>query len=200
MISSFYCRQNIGNFRQSSNSLISTCEVAGGGLDEMAAVFLELLDVALGGGVEPHFSVHGWGDEDGGFAWECEVDGCQGIGCVAVGEEGEGVGGGRGDEEKIRAIGEFDVAGFPGLLFIFQGNQHRIAGEGLEGEWGDELASGLGHDRVHIMPGFDKLRCKIGSFVSSDGAGDAEDDFHVSFGSWVSTQRRKERKGSQSSG
>jgi hypothetical protein len=34
---------------------------------------------------------------------------------------------------------------------------------------------------MHVVASFDKLRCDIGGFVSSDGSGDTEDDFHLSF-------------------
>ena len=34
---------------------------------------------------------------------------------------------------------------------------------------------------MHVVLSFDELRSKIGCFVSSNGSGDAEDDFHLSF-------------------
>ena len=97
---------------------------------------------------------------------------------MTVGEEGEGVCGGGGDEEKIRSIGEFDVSGFPGMFFVLKGDKDRIPGESLESEGCDELTSGFCHDRMHVVLSFDELRCEISGFVSSDGSSDAKDNFH----------------------
>ena len=49
---------------------------------------LRRVNVTLGGGVEPHLSVHGGGEEDGGLAREGEVDGGEGIGRESVGKVG----------------------------------------------------------------------------------------------------------------
>lgn len=99
--------------------MVAAGEVSGGGLDEVAAVGFKLGDVSLGGGVEPHFPVHGGGDEGFCMAGEGEVDGGEGVWGVAVGEEGEGVCGGGGDEEEVCGVCELDVAGFPGVFLVF---------------------------------------------------------------------------------
>lgn len=75
-------------------------------------------------------------------------------------------------------IGEFDVAGFPGLFFIFEGNEDWIAGKRLEGEWCDELGGGAGHHSVHRMAGLREAGSEFCGFVGGDGTGDAEDDVH----------------------
>lgn len=163
---------------EASGALVSAGEVAFFGVDEMAVVGLELGDVSLGGGMEPHFAVHGGGDEDGGFRREGEVDGGEGIGGEAVGELAQEVGGGGGDEQEVGAVGEIDVARFPGILFVFKGNENGMAGEGLEGEGSDEFAGGSGHDGVNLVAELDELGGEFGGFVGGDGSGDAEDDFH----------------------
>jgi hypothetical protein len=56
-----------------------------------------------------------------------------------------------------------------------------VASESLERERGDEFTGGSGHNRMHFMTFFDELRCEVGGLVSSDGASDAEDDFHLNF-------------------
>ena len=100
--------------------MIATGEVAFGGVDELAAVFFELDDISLGGGVEPHFAIHGGSEEDGGFARKGEVDGGEGIGGEAVGEVAQGVGGEGSDEKEIGVVGKVNVAGFPGVFFVLQ--------------------------------------------------------------------------------
>ncbi len=105
--------EDVGDFGEAADALVAAGEVAGGGGDEGAAVLLEGGDVALCGGVVPHFAVHGGGDEGFGGGGEGEVDGGEGVRGEAVGEEGDGVGGGGCDEEEVGGVGEFDVAGFP---------------------------------------------------------------------------------------
>lgn len=53
------------------------------------------------------------------MAGEGEVDGGEGVWGVAVGEEGEGVCGGGGDEEEVCGVCELDVAGFPRVFLVF---------------------------------------------------------------------------------
>lgn len=53
-----------------------------------------------------------------------------------------------------------------------------MAGEGLQGEGGDEFAGGACHDGVDLVAGFCELGGEVCGFVGGDGGGDAEDDFH----------------------
>lgn len=136
---------------EAPEALVAAGEVAGGGADECAAVGDELGDVAARGRVVPHFAVHGGCDDDTGAAGEGEIDGGKGIGREAVREIPDGIRAGWGDEEKVGMVGKLDVAGFPGLFLVFEGNEDGLAGEGLEGEGSDELGGGAGHHDVDFM-------------------------------------------------
>lgn len=70
----FQCAQDFRGVDHPADAFVAAGELAFGWADELAAIGLELVDVALGGGVEPHFTVHGRGDEDGGGAGEGEID------------------------------------------------------------------------------------------------------------------------------
>jgi hypothetical protein len=100
--------------------------------------------------------------------------------------------GSRRDDQKIGAIGELDVAGFPRVFLVLQRDQNRLPGERLEGEGSDEFASGLGHYRVDFVAILYKLGSEVGSLVSGDGSGDTEDDFHLIFNFQYSTFKEEE--------
>ena len=135
-------------------------------------------DIALGGGVLPHFAIHGGGDENGGAARQGEVGGGQRIGRETVGELGEQRSGRGGDEKEVRLIGELDVAGFPRLLFIFERDEHRVAGESLQGQRRDELAGAVGHEAMDFVAGLDELRGEVRSLVGGDRSRDSQYDVH----------------------
>ncbi len=148
--------------------MVAAGEVAGGGGYEMDTIGDEGGDIALGGGVLPHFAIHGGGDENGGAAWQSEVGGGERIGREAVGKLGEQGSGGGGDEKEVGLIGEFDVAGFPRLFFIFERHEHRVAGERLQSQWRDEFAGATGHEAMDFVASFDELRGEVCGFVGGD--------------------------------
>ena len=139
----------------------------------MAAVFFDGGEVTGCGGVRPHFAVHGGGEEDGGGSGEGEVDGGEGIGGEAPGKVAEGVGAEGGDEEEVGVVGEFDVAGLPGVLFVFEADEDGLAGEDLEGEGGDELGGGPGEDAMDFMAELGELTGEVCGFVGRNGPCDA---------------------------
>lgn len=96
---------------EAADAFVAAGEEALVGADEMGSALGEDADVLLGGGVEPHFAVHGRGDEErcGGG----QGDGGEGVVGEAVGEFGEDIGGGGRDEEEAGLISEGDVAGVP---------------------------------------------------------------------------------------
>ena len=62
--------------------------------------------------------------------------------------------------------------------------EHRVAGERLESDRGDEMRAGFGHHDMHFGALFDKQADEFGGFVGGDAPGDAENDtftreFHV---------------------
>ncbi len=92
-----------------------------------------------------------------------------------MGEFGEGVRGGGGDEQEIGGLGFGDVVDALLLLLPERGDD-LVAGERGEGERFDELFGGAGHHDVDVervlLQGADEL----GGFVGGDAAGNAEGD------------------------
>lgn len=168
--------EDVGDFGEAADALVAASEIALGRVDEMDAVIFELSEVALGGWVKPHFAVHGGGDESERLFGKSEVDGGKRVGCEAVGELGESVGAGGGDEEEVGAVGEFDVTRFPRIFFVLKRNEDGVARENLQGEWRDELGRVLGHDAVDGVAEFGELAGEFSRFVGCDGAGDAQND------------------------
>src|SRR5690606_28969372 len=87
---------------------------------DVDAVQAQLPYVALGGGVLPHFAVHGRGDQQGAAAARQAQGGQQVVG-QAVGKLGQKIGAGRRDEHGTRAARQVDVrhavrnTGVPGV-------------------------------------------------------------------------------------
>ena len=158
--------------------MVAAGEVTGGGVDEMNAIGLEGVDIPLGGGVLPHFAIHGGGDENGGAARQGEIGGSERIGREAVGKLGEQRSGSGGYEKEVGLVGEFNVAGFPRLFFIFERDEHRVAGECLQGQRRDELAGTAGHEAMDFVAGLDELRGEVSSLVGGDRSRDSQYDVH----------------------
>ena len=175
--------EDFGWLDHAAGAFVATCEGAFCGAKESAAVCFELADVALGGGMLPHFAIHGGRDKDGSGARQGEIGGGKGIRCEAMGEAAEDIGSGRGHEEEIRLVGEFDMTRFPGLFFVFQRDEDCVAGKCLEREGGDELGGGAGHHRMDAVAGLGEARGEFCGLVGGDGAGDTEDDVHG--GEWI---------------
>jgi hypothetical protein len=159
---------------ESADAFVAAGEHAVFGADEGVAPCGEGGDVALGGGMEPHFAVHGRGVKEASAGGE--GDGAEGIIGHASGEAGEDVGGRRGDENKVGAIGEVDVAGPPALLFIVEARDDRVLRQDLERERGDEFLRVGRHDGGDGATALGEEAGEVGGFVGGDGAGDAEDD------------------------
>lgn len=119
----------------------------------------------------PHFAVHGWCNEDGGAGGEGY--GGERVAGKAAGEGGEEVGAGGGNKKKIGVIGELNMTGLPAVFFVEEVFDDRVAGEGLEGEWGDELFTATGKNACDLVTSLGELAGQVRCAVGSDGAGDA---------------------------
>ena len=102
--------QQIGDFcgfAHASHAAFAAGLFAVGGHQDVYAVGLQLSDVAAVGGFEPHFCIHGGGENQGAFAggghFRNQVVG------YAVGDFGNGVGGGGGNQHDVGGAGGVDV-------------------------------------------------------------------------------------------
>ena len=91
------CGDDGGDLGEAAGAGHSAGEVAAAGFDDVDSAVAEDGEVGLGGGVVPHVDVHRGGDDDGGGGGE--VEGGEEVVGDAVGEFGEGVGGGGGYDQ-----------------------------------------------------------------------------------------------------
>src|SRR5262249_55137078 len=85
-----------------------------------------------------------------------------------VGELGKDVRGRRCDQKKIRAVGQFDVAGPPVFFFVEETRHRRIFGKGLQGERRDELGRVVRHHWKNLVTLFHEQTRELGRFVGGD--------------------------------
>jgi hypothetical protein len=127
--------------------------------------------------VVPHVDVHGGCDEHGGAAGQGQ--GGEGVVGDAVGELGDDVGGGGGDEQQVGAVGGLDVADLPGPLDLEQVGDDGAVGEHLERERAHEAPGVPGHDHGDTGLLLEQHADELGGLVGRDASGDAEDYFLV---------------------
>ena len=146
----------------------------------MDAAVAEDGEVGLGGRVVPHVDVHRGGDDDGGGGGE--VEGGEEVVGDALGEFCEGGGGGWGYDEGAGGLGLGYVLD-GGVLVggVAVGREHAgddvVAGDGAEGERGDELLGGGGHDDVGVEAGVLEEAHEVYGLVGRDAAADSNGDF-----------------------
>ena len=149
----------------------------------------------VGGGrrVLQHVRVHRRGDEERRPAGQGE--GRQEVVRQAQGQAGDDVGGGRGDEEEGRLLGEGDVADVRGVVGLAAARvappvvtalpvagrleevfQDRFAGDRRQRERGDEGAGGAGQDHLHPEAAFPERPHQLRGAVGADPPGDPQDD------------------------
>ena len=128
----------------------------------------------------PHPGVHGRGEQDRAGAGE------RGRGDRVVPHSGaqprEEIGGGRRHDEEVGAPGQLQVAvgGLGG--WVEQVHQHRVAGEGLEGERADEAGGVRRHDHADVRAPLHEEADDLAGLVGGDAAAHAEDHGTVAKG------------------
>ncbi len=148
--------------------------LAGARAEHDDAVGDELRDVALIRGVRPHLPVHRRRDDQRAIARERERG--QEIVGVTVGDLREKVRRRRGDDDRIGAARQVDVAHSVVGARRPQIGEHRPAGQRLQRQRRDEAARGVRHADVDGHPGLDEQPRQLGGLVRGDAAGDAQDD------------------------
>src|SRR5205085_11521546 len=100
--------------------------------DEFDTARLEFFNVLLSGVMLPHFSIHGWRDQNRRARGERNRR--ERMTGQTMRELCDDVCGGRRDQEQVCAIRESDVTGTPALFFVVEGGRHRIFGKRLQRE------------------------------------------------------------------
>ena len=124
--------------------------------------------------MHPHLAIHRRCDEKRGLG--CQSDRCERIIRDAACEFGYRVRSGWSDQKKIRRVGQGNVAGMPGFLFVENSCCDRIARQCLESERRDKLGGMFCHHHIDIAPSLREAACELGGLVAGDGAADTEDD------------------------
>ena len=156
-------------------------------VEHMDAVGLELGHVALGGGVGPHFAVHGRShDQRHGIQRAGQAHQAEQVVGPAVQQLGHEVGTGRGHQDGIGIAGEVDVGhavahasaqiGTGGFARIPLRAEHGPPGQRLHGDGGDELHGRIGHDHLHAGPLFDQCAAQLGRLVAGNAARQTQND------------------------
>ena len=140
--------RKVGGFEHAAQADVAAGLAAGRRAEHLEAAGLQELGIGLGGRVAPHGLVHGRCDSDGGVGGQYQ-GGQQVIG-NALGQTGDQVGGGRGDQHEVGPFGQFDMAHGGFCCRVQQVEVNRVAGQGLHGQRGDELATTTGHDHAHF--------------------------------------------------
>ena len=130
--------------------------------DDLKAVALQGLQVVLGDGVFQHGGVHGWGHQL--LALGRQDHGGEHIVGNAVGQLGDDIRRGRGNEDQVRCRGQRDVMDVVGKIPVKSVHHAAVVGEGLEGQGGDELRGIPGHHHVDLRPRLPQGRGHVGDF------------------------------------
>ena len=147
-------------------------QTAAGGLDDFPAVAAQGLQIVLGHGVFEHIGVHGRGNQLGALAGQ--YGGGEHIVGQTVGQFGADVGGGRGDEHQIGALGQRDMLYLMAEVAVKGVHHGAAAGELLEGQGGDELGGMLGHHHLYGSVLFYQSGSQCGGLIGGDAAGDTQ--------------------------
>ena len=165
---------DLQGFQHASCAHITTGLAAGTGAENVNTFLLQDQQVLLGAGVCPHLLVHGRSDGNGGARRQAERG--EQVVTVAMGKARHEVGGGRSDQHQVGPAGQLDMAhgGLGGR--VQQGGVDRMAGQGLHGQRGNELAGALGHHNPDLGARVLQAANQIGGLVGGDATGDSQKD------------------------
>jgi len=147
-------------------------QAAAGGGNDLPAVAAENVQVVLSDGIFVHIGVHGGSNELGALAGQ--NGGGEHVVSQTVGQLGAHIGGGRGDEHQVGALGQGDVLHLVGEVAVEGVHHGAAAGELLKGEGGDKLGGVLGHHDLYLAVLLDQGRGQRSGLVGGNAAGDAQ--------------------------
>ena len=151
--------------------------LARSGTDHTEAALSQGGDIGAGGRVPPHLLVHRRGQQSG--CGSRQGNGGQEVIGAARGESCQQVCCRRGDQQQVGPAGEFNMTHAQLGIGVQQLCVDRSAGQGLQGEGGDELPGTTGHDHPHIGPQLLQLAHQFRGLVGSDAASDAEHNIAI---------------------
>ena len=147
-------------------------QVAAGGLHDLPAVPAQGVQVVLGHRVFVHLCIHG-GDRDLGTVAGQHRGGQHVIGHT-VGQLGNDIGRGRGDEHQVRLVRHRHVLHLELEVPVKGVHQSLVAGEGLKGHRRDKLRGIPGHEHLDVAAQLHQGRGQVGHFIGRDAARDPQ--------------------------
>ncbi len=166
--------RDIERFEHSAHAGFAARLVAAVGAQYRHAVALQALDVAARGGVLPHLAVHGGGDDQRAFAREAQRR--EQVVREPVGELGDEIGRGGGNDDRVLAARELDVRHVVGDAGIPHVGVDRLARQRLEGRRRHHASCRFGHDHLHVDAMALQVARELRRLVSGDASGDTQDD------------------------
>ena len=134
----------------------------------------QLLQIILGNGIFQHVGIHGRGHQLG--AGSRQRHGGQHVVSQSVGQFGNHVGRGRGNQHQICRIGQRNMCHVILEIAVKGVHDAAVVGQRLEDQGGDEFGGVLGHQHVPRSASFGQRVGHIGHFVCSNAAGDAQNN------------------------
>ena len=162
---------------QTARADVAAGQHTGAGRDDREAVVFQRFEVILGDGVFEHVGVHGGRDELG--AGRGQRDGGQHVVGLTVGQLGDNIGRGRGDEHQICRVGKADMGHVVLEVAVKRIDLAAAAGQRLKHQRRDKLSGVFRHKNVYIRAQLDECMRHVGHFVGGNAPGDAEDNGFV---------------------
>ena len=160
--------------RQPAGAHVAAGQQPGAGGDHGKAVVFQRFQIVLGDGVFQHVGVHGRSHQLG--AGGGQRHGGQHIIGQAVGQLGQHVGGGRGDQHQVGGVGQRHMGHVVLEIAVKGVHDAPAVGQRLKHQRRDELGGVFGHQHMHVGPHLDQRMGHIGHFVCGDAPGNPDDD------------------------
>ena len=94
--------------------------------------------------------------------------------CYAVGHFGQDIRCRRSNGEYIRPLGQGNMLHLPGRIALEHIRHHRMLGERLQGQGGEELLCVAGHNAIDLHSRLTQPGNNLGSLISGNAPGNAQ--------------------------
>ena len=158
--------------RQAAGAHVAAGQQPGAGGDHGKAVVFQRFQIVLGDGVFQHVGVHGRSHQLG--AGGGQRHGGQHIIGQAVGQLGQHVGGGRGDQHQVGGVGQRHMGHVVLEIAVKGVHDAPAVGQRLKHQRRDELGGVFGHQHMHVGAQLDQRVRHVGHLVGGNAAGDAQ--------------------------
>jgi hypothetical protein len=144
---------------QPTDALITAGQHALFWADEIGTTVAKDGDIVLGGGMKPHFTIHGrrYQNRRSGCKCDCGERVVRQSECKLS----DNVGRCRCDQQQVRSIRQVDMTGMPVRRFSKEISGYRIARKCLQRERRNELGGSLGQNDMNVARFLSQFACNI---------------------------------------